>query len=195
MPKSIIPFVVALALAFSSGAHAATNVFHGVIQDDGLGAEIFQPDGVFEVGGGRYRFEFASDAAPLSGGAFVRQFFHVHFYDAGGNEIGGSDGDDVFNRFISDPAAGLTFTSKGFFGYFEVPRSYTDPNGVDGGYDEWDFKAQTGLTMSFADDAVGAAYTYRLTAVPEPATWAMMIIGFGLAGSGLRRERKAAALA
>jgi hypothetical protein len=30
------------------------------------------------------------------------------------------------------------------------------------------------------------------TAVPEPATWAMMIAGFGLAGAALRRRRAAA---
>jgi hypothetical protein len=28
-----------------------------------------------------------------------------------------------------------------------------------------------------------------ITAVPEPATWAMMIIGFGAAGSMIRRRR------
>ncbi|MES2995013.1 MAG: PEPxxWA-CTERM sorting domain-containing protein [Patescibacteria group bacterium] len=28
-----------------------------------------------------------------------------------------------------------------------------------------------------------------LSAIPEPATWAMMIVGFGLAGSALRRSR------
>ena len=36
----------------------------------------------------------------------------------------------------------------------------------------------------------------RLTiaeAVPEPATWALMILGFGAAGAGLRRRRVAAA--
>lgn len=32
-----------------------------------------------------------------------------------------------------------------------------------------------------------------LPAVPEPATWAMMITGFGLVGAGLRRQRRAQA--
>lgn len=31
---------------------------------------------------------------------------------------------------------------------------------------------------------------YTLSAVPEPATWAMMIAGFGLVGTGLRRARR-----
>ena len=31
------------------------------------------------------------------------------------------------------------------------------------------------------------------SAVPEPATWAMMITGFGLAGTALRRRNRALA--
>lgn len=31
-----------------------------------------------------------------------------------------------------------------------------------------------------------------ISPIPEPATWAMMIAGFGIVGSGLRRSRKAA---
>ena len=35
----------------------------------------------------------------------------------------------------------------------------------------------------FGADSFGAA-------VPEPATWAMMIVGFGLAGSAIRRRER-----
>ncbi|WP_312161989.1 PEPxxWA-CTERM sorting domain-containing protein [Phenylobacterium sp.] len=38
-------------------------------------------------------------------------------------------------------------------------------------------------------------FTTPVSAVPEPATWAMMITGFGLAGAGLRRSRRALAAA
>ncbi|MBA3895889.1 MAG: PEPxxWA-CTERM sorting domain-containing protein [Sphingomonadaceae bacterium] len=34
-----------------------------------------------------------------------------------------------------------------------------------------------------------------ITAVPEPASWAMMIAGFGMAGVALRRRRALAAVA
>lgn len=47
-------------------------------------------------------------------------------------------------------------------------------------------------------EAVGpVAYTYTVTAIPEPATWAMLIAGFGLAGAALRgaQRRKLRALA
>ena len=35
--------------------------------------------------------------------------------------------------------------------------------------------------------------TYRIAAVPEPASWALMILGFGGAGAALRRRRAATA--
>ncbi|WP_246610953.1 PEPxxWA-CTERM sorting domain-containing protein [Aquisediminimonas profunda] len=34
-----------------------------------------------------------------------------------------------------------------------------------------------------------AVLTYNYTAVPEPTTWAMMLLGFGLVGSSMRRAR------
>jgi hypothetical protein len=34
-----------------------------------------------------------------------------------------------------------------------------------------------------------------MSAVPEPATWAAMLLGFGAIGAGLRRSRRHAALA
>jgi len=46
------------------------------------------------------------------------------------------------------------------------------------------------------DTATGAAFAARnttdvATAVPEPATWAMMLMGFGAVGGALRSRRKA----
>lgn len=38
-------------------------------------------------------------------------------------------------------------------------------------------------------------YAFRIGFVPEPATWAMMIAGFGLVGASLRRRRESAQLA
>lgn len=42
---------------------------------------------------------------------------------------------------------------------------------------------------------LGRVVNFSAGALPEPATWLMMIVGFGLAGVALRRRRPAAALA
>jgi choice-of-anchor C domain-containing protein len=43
---------------------------------------------------------------------------------------------------------------------------------------------------SNSDDAYGLAVdSFAISAVPEPATWGMMIVGFGIAGVAVRRRR------
>jgi hypothetical protein len=48
------------------------------------------------------------------------------------------------------------------------------------------------ITVSGTGTAGGSLYNGNLsaTAVPEPATWAMMLVGFGAVGFGMRRRRK-----
>ena len=59
----------------------------------------------------------------------------------------------------------------------------------------FDFGA-TGVDFITLDDATGfsnaALYTTAAPGVPEPATWAMMLLGFGAAGFAIRRRRRPA---
>ncbi|WP_310497684.1 PEPxxWA-CTERM sorting domain-containing protein [Sandarakinorhabdus sp.] len=48
-----------------------------------------------------------------------------------------------------------------------------------------------GQIVGFGFDAQGNTRGYLLTAVPEPASWAMLICGFGLVGAAARRRRLA----
>lgn len=50
---------------------------------------------------------------------------------------------------------------------------------------QWDRLLQAGHTFS-----VNQVATYAPSAVPEPASWAMMLIGFGALGTALRRTNK-----
>ena len=68
-------------------------------------------------------------------------------------------------------------------------HSIGDPN-----YYEVDWKTVwADINVDFAAPGNWTVSTAYLGAVPEPATWAMMIIGFGLAGSALRQKRLIAA--
>jgi len=56
---------------------------------------------------------------------------------------------------------------------------------------DFDIRLPNGANV--ADDALGIDdFVFRPTfaAAPEPATWAMMICGFGMAGAALRARRK-----
>lgn len=67
------------------------------------------------------------------------------------------------------------------------------------------FDAAGTWTLKAADTSGGISGSYGgwslqlteqvVSAVPEPATWALMIMGFGLAGSALRKRRRPCGLA
>jgi hypothetical protein len=54
--------------------------------------------------------------------------------------------------------------------------------------------ASEGDTSAYVLDwAVGSQFTnyaFRVAAVPEPGTWAMMLVGFGAVGMAMRRRRR-----
>ena len=70
-----------------------------------------------------------------------------------------------------------------------------------------DGNQSVGRTVTYALDSIqhditfsstGVAFEFdnlAVAGVPEPASWALMIGGFGLAGAGLRRRRTVAAAA
>lgn len=73
-----------------------------------------------------------------------------------------------------------------------VPLGLLPPNGFaadDFTYVGWT-RSAVGSNAFVADFAPGET-TFRAQ-VPEPATWALMILGFGAAGGALRRSRRAA---
>ncbi|WP_394760970.1 PEPxxWA-CTERM sorting domain-containing protein [Phenylobacterium sp.] len=43
--------------------------------------------------------------------------------------------------------------------------------------------------LAFVPGTINVTYAYAAAGVPEPATWALLIAGFGLAGVALRRRR------
>ncbi len=108
----------------------------------------------------------------------------------------GADGNNFFDTDFTGTAltVGSTYTAA-----VSTPTAYfgiaVTPNIYDGG--------QAYSRIDLADYPIGAGgrtldlqfrivATDAIAAVPEPATWAMMLVGFGLVGAGLRRRAPAA---
>jgi hypothetical protein len=117
---------------------------------------------------------------------------------------GVTDNDAVWG----DASAFVTSTwdsTAGFSNYFTNPAGFGNvADGASG------VSRLTGATTASTKWLVGAAFTpltnrndgfklssvtvaEQVAAVPEPATWLTMILGFGLAGAALRRRRRAPA--
>ncbi len=119
-----------------------------------------------------------------------------HF--SGGLNIVGGDASQVLWNF-SD-ATTLSFSSIGMLGSVLAPNAdYLGGWGVLTGqlivksFGDTLGSTQINSGHAFAGNLLVPQVTPHIPAVPEPATWAMMILGFGLIGSLLRRRRSALA--
>lgn len=99
----------------------------------------------------------------------------------------------ILSAFLGD-AHDICFTGAGLSHCF---TSFTDAaneaaNSRIWGGIHWRFDSEAGLILG-REVADYALASHAFDAVPEPSTWAMAILGFGLAGALLRRRRPASA--
>ena len=131
-------------------------------------ADSFDPsdDGYYNFG-----LSFSLTAAEAAGASFLGRFASDNIVDdirLNGNSLGNGGGFGFWTDFTANPSS---FVTGDNFLLFPV-RNFKQNGGN-----------PAGLRVEFQNSAVGG--------VPEPATWAMMITGFGLAGVALRRRREA----
>ncbi|ODU20531.1 MAG: hypothetical protein ABS87_10875 [Sphingomonas sp. SCN 67-18] len=109
---------------------------------------------------------------------------------------------------INGTVVGETVGERSFFGLFQNGQLSWGDVGFGAGVNEFSFGNGGKLIVSLTDTefsnglfglndspryggTVHATFTLgALPAVPEPATWALMISGFGLVGAGLRANRR-----
>lgn len=86
--------------------------------------------------------------------------------------------------FTFNTADGLASTVLGAIGAGNPTFTYTGRIQLDAGEL---FGVGVGPLGSYFNDSTGVSFV--MTAVPEPATWGMMILGFGIVGGAMRRQR------
>lgn len=124
-----------------------------------------------------------SDIAVLSNGLFAATSFGDNLLILSGRSF----------RLLEVTKAGAIVSSYDLSGF----RSLVDPED-EGGKFEGLTLDELGNIYLVSDDGDGPNQSYLVKlgyngAVPEPATWAMMIVGFGLVGAAVRRRKTAVA--
>ena len=156
-------------------------------------AVVFQTSGTLQNGfaifarpilaPGNYTVALSFDA-PITGlnsdiAVEQRYLLFVNGVPSGGNEVSVPL---PFTR-VSDRAFGANLTLKAAYSQTSgsIRRDYLDER-----------LTSTSFTASSnAQQPIQFTFTISNAAVPEPATWAMMIGGFGVAGAATRRRRTA----
>lgn len=129
-------------------------------------------------------------------------------FDLSGNQRGA--GSDLFTAgfIFGNQTSLLNYTLGGGFGGFSIGSF--NATGITTGGSIFDTTPFTRYTLSFTAGGAGTAkgfvgtssndnfgpildnFSLSATAVPEPATWAMMMLGFGIVGFGVRSRRAGA---
>ncbi|MCP9222036.1 PEPxxWA-CTERM sorting domain-containing protein [Erythrobacter sp. LQ02-29] len=177
--------IAAIVLAGAGPAQAATVIDSGTFDAD---------DFVYEspsttLGPGRYRF-VVQTSVPVDGffGDAIKQTTTNFYCDEGDGEFA-CGGDDVptYASFTQvNPSRYLATLTV------DAPQTvYFGGGGFETGYDEFDSCCE--FEFSF-ETTQGGSYTLSYGAVPEPALWMLMILGFGAVGGAMRKRRTTASV-
>lgn len=180
LAKGFIPAVTLMAMCHASAAEATFSINFD------------------EAGNGSYQtYNGTSYDAPVNDPGIILNGFLSYLLpqpvSVGAVEIHDSSGlSDILNFMQSGGSYYLQFLSGPGI---ELADSNTFPNGFSGqvvafedGLGNFTFAAggggpaSTNFYNGFSGNGAGA--------VPEPSTWAMMLLGFGMVGFGLRNRRK-----
>lgn len=174
----------AVACVLAAGpATAGTLVFSGSVDP------YFESIGIGFTGSGpgTYRIDYRF-SAPATGEATAVVTETYNFFDETGGYLGGDDTDQYNSDFFVEATSGSL--------QFKVDPGYRYVDAL--GWLNTGFFYLNYAYIQFYSPEPGTTLDYRVTTtylaqVPEPATWTLMILGFGAIGGAMRRRRSVAA--
>lgn len=185
MVKMKTILAAAALLACSSEVSAATILLKGTITPQAPVQWIAGPSpftNYIHPLMGRFRVSFSR---PVTGDFLGIGQVYLDYYDAEGNLYNDDNGDVATGgSFTHQKAKVFTITTKGEF------RDADDGGWAEGG--AWPFFYEFDLSgiEHPVDFTVTSLKAGHAGAVPEPATWALMISGLGATGAALRRRKR-----
>ena len=123
---------------------------------------------------GANNYSIAGDGFPTGSTTNSDPFYTLTLIFADGATVSGQYVGSAFTGGTTATVAGTTYTLTGF-GWDRSPADNVSQFSAVSGDDRADYVGQFSFTQATA-------------AVPEPATWALMLTGFGMVGFGLRRR-------
>lgn len=100
---------------------------------------------------------------------------------------------EQYNVTLADWASGVTF--PGSYQLSDATQILSVEVGVGSGWGNAFSGAVDHVNVSFGQNGTGVDANFEVAGVPEPATWAMLLLGFGCVGMLARRRNPQAAIA
>jgi glucose/arabinose dehydrogenase len=122
-----------------------------------------------------FEYNHTADGGSVIGGYVYR-----------GSELPGLDGTYFFADFVNDKVMSFRFTGSGITDLTDRTAELLSPTGISGNISSFGEDASGNLYLISLNGQVG-----RITLIPEPASYAMMLAGMVLIGVWARRRGKA----
>jgi hypothetical protein len=157
--------------------------------EQAAGGSLFNPVAPQVVAPQRYVVKLSTTADIVETAGYTSSWFWDEQYQDDGGVSTPIGGDDHFQ--YTDASIAATPDTYSFDWTTQPTSFYTTFPGGNLSYKSYTLPGDVYLEATAAPSSYGASYVFTISTVPEPATWGMMLVGFGALGLAIRKRRTA----